>query len=104
MVAPGKTEARLDLGDLGAADRNAVRLWPVKLDHGAVAFLAYENDMRHRHDMAAVHPDEQSGIELRLGFGNRPDVRGSPAEASSWGRGCGRRRGGGLRRPESRAV
>ncbi len=44
----------------------------IKLDHRAVAFLAHEADMRDRHDMAAVHPDEQAGIELRFGLRDRP--------------------------------
>src|ERR1700683_5210808 len=44
----------------------------VELDHRAVAFLAHERDMCHRHDVAAVDANEQAGIELRFGFRNRP--------------------------------
>src|SRR6202521_3146548 len=71
-MAPCKTEAGLDLRDLGAAHRHAMRRRPIKLDHRAVTFLAHEGDMGDRHDMAAVHSDEQAGIELRLGFRDRP--------------------------------
>src|SRR5258708_7879672 len=71
-VPPGKSQPRLDLGDLGAADGHAMRRWAVELDHRAVAFLAHEGDMRHGHDMAAVHPDKQAGIELRFGLRDRP--------------------------------
>src|SRR6476660_9952171 len=46
--------------------------WAIEFDHGAVTFLANEGDMGDRHDMAAVHPDEQAGIELRFGFRDRP--------------------------------
>src|SRR5712692_8018682 len=46
--------------------------WAIEFDDCAVTFLADEGDMRDRHDMAAVHPDEQAGIELRLGFRDRP--------------------------------
>src|SRR6266550_716448 len=72
MIAPGETKPRLDLGDLGAAHWHAMRRWAIEFDHGAVTLLANEGDMRDRHDMAAVHPDEQSGIELRFGFRDRP--------------------------------
>src|ERR1700709_2380796 len=44
----------------------------VEFDHGAVALLADETDMWDRHDMAAVDPDEQAGIELRFGLRDRP--------------------------------
>src|ERR1700694_2832088 len=71
-VALGEPEPCLDLGDLGAAHGNAMRRRAVELDHGAVAFLANEGDMRDRHDVAAVHPDEQPGIELRFGLRDRP--------------------------------
>src|SRR6266446_546637 len=72
VIAPCEPEARLDLGDLGAAHGHAMRRWAIEFDHGAVTFLANEGDMRDRHDMAAVHPDEQAGIELRLGLRDRP--------------------------------
>src|SRR5258705_13476445 len=72
MIAPGETKPRLDLGDLGAAHWHAMRRWAIEFDHGAVTLLANEGDMRDRHDMAAVHPDEQSGIEVRFGFRDRP--------------------------------
>src|SRR5258708_14898406 len=71
-VPPGKSQPRLDLGDLGAADGHAMRRRAVELDHRAVAFLADKRDMRHRHNMAAVHPDKQAGIELRFGLRDRP--------------------------------
>src|SRR5712671_6114190 len=45
-VAPGEPEARLDLGDLGAAHGNAMRRRAIELDHRAVTFLAHEGDMR----------------------------------------------------------
>src|SRR6266550_852001 len=72
MIAPGETKPRLDLGDLGAAHWHAMRRWAIEFDHGAVTLLANEGDMRDRDDMAAVHPDEQAGIELRFGFRDRP--------------------------------
>src|SRR5437899_12347469 len=72
MIAPGETKPRLDLGDLGAAHWHAMRRWAIEFDHGAVTLLANEGDMRDRHDMAAVHPDEQAGIELRFRFRDRP--------------------------------
>src|SRR5436190_9669703 len=72
MIAPGETKPRLDLGDLGAAHGHAMRRRAIELDHRAVTFLANEGDMRDRHDMAAVHPDEQAGIELRFRFRDRP--------------------------------
>src|SRR5260370_14436536 len=72
MIAPCEPKARLDLGDLGAAHRHAMGRWAIEFDHGAVAFLANQGDMRDRHDMAAVHPHEQAGIELRLGLRDRP--------------------------------
>src|SRR5437660_5993551 len=49
-----------------------MRRGSIELDHRPVAFLADEADMRHRHDVAAVHPDEQAGVELGLGFRDRP--------------------------------
>src|SRR5512143_2622304 len=72
MIAPDETEARFDLSDLGAAHGNAMRRWAVELDHRTVTLLADEADMRDRHDMAAVHADEQAEIELRFGLRNRP--------------------------------
>src|SRR5258708_16450291 len=72
MIAPGEPEARPDFGDLGAAHGHAMRRWAIEFDDGAVTFLANEGDMRDRHDMAAVHPHEQPGIELRLGLRDRP--------------------------------
>src|SRR6266478_8315474 len=72
MIALDEPEARLDLGDLGAAHGHAMGRWAIEFDHRAVSFLADEGDMRDRHDMAAMHPDEQAGIELRFGFRNRP--------------------------------
>src|SRR4030081_2693572 len=71
-VAPCETEPGLDLGDLGAAHGNAMRRRAIEFDHGAVTFLANEGDMGNSHDMAAVYPDEQAGIELRLGLRDRP--------------------------------
>src|SRR5258706_15848328 len=71
-MTPCETQPRLDLGDLGAAYGNAMRRRPIKLDHRAVAFLAHQGDMRNRDDMAAMHPNEQAGIELRFGFRDRP--------------------------------
>src|SRR6476660_9256590 len=46
--------------------------WAIEFDHGAVTFLANEGDMGDRHDVAAMHPDKQAGIELRFGFRDRP--------------------------------
>src|SRR5258707_15755890 len=71
-MAPGEPKPRLHLGDLGAAHGNAVRRWAIEFDDRAIALLANEADMGDRHDMAAVHPDEQTGIKLRLGFRDRP--------------------------------
>ena len=67
-----RPKPRLDLGDLGAAHGNAMRRRAVEFDHRAVPLLAHESDVRDRHDMAAVHPDEQAGIELRFGLRDRP--------------------------------
>ena len=71
-MPPHQPEPGLDLGDLGAADGNTVRGWPVELDHRAVALLADKGHMGNCHDMAAVHPDEQAGIKLSLGLRDRP--------------------------------
>ena len=68
----GETQPRLDLGDLGAADGHAMRRRTIKLDHRAVALLSNEGNMGDRHDMAAMDPDEQAGIELRFGLRDRP--------------------------------
>src|SRR5712692_3557412 len=71
-MAPSKPEPRLHLGDLGAAYGHAVRRRAIELDDRAVALLAHEADMGDRHNMAAVHPDEQTGIKLGFGFRDRP--------------------------------
>src|SRR3954451_25416470 len=71
-VAPCETKPDFDLGDLGPANGYPVRRRAVEFHDRAVAFLADERDVRHRHDVAAVHPDEQSGVELGLGFRYRP--------------------------------
>src|SRR5262249_29826325 len=71
-VPPDEPEPCLHLGDLGAADGNPVRGRSVELDDGAVALLADEADMGNGNDMAAVHPDEQAGVELGFGLRNRP--------------------------------
>src|ERR1700674_5282954 len=71
-VPPREPEPCLDLGDLGATHGNPVRGGAIELDHGAVALLADEADMRDRHDVAAMDPDEQAGIELRFGLRDRP--------------------------------
>src|SRR5579871_1904094 len=65
-------KSRLHLGDLGAADGNPVRYRAIKLDNGTIAFPANETDVGNRDDVAAVHANEQIGIELSLGFRNRP--------------------------------
>src|SRR5258708_40109177 len=85
MIAPGEAEAGLDLGDLGAAHGHAMRRWAIELDHGAVTFLANEGDVRDRHDMAAVHPDKQAGIELRLGLRDRPRAHPLPGAVPAQG-------------------
>src|SRR5689334_16286798 len=56
-VAAGEAEAGFHLGDLGAANRHAVRRRSIQLDHGAIALLADEGDMRDRDDMTAMHPN-----------------------------------------------
>ena len=71
-VAARETQAGLHFGNLGAADRHAVRRRAVELDHGAIALLADEGDVWDRDDVAAVHPDKQAGIELGLGLRDRP--------------------------------
>src|SRR6185312_16469877 len=58
--------------DLRATDRHAMRARAVELDHGAIALLADETDMGDRHDVAAMHPEEQAGVELGFCFGDRP--------------------------------
>src|SRR6266705_876893 len=71
-VPARQSEPGLDLGDLGTADGNAMRRRAVEFDDRAVALLADEGHVRDRHDVAAVHPDEQAGIELGFGLRNRP--------------------------------
>src|ERR1700761_484039 len=71
-VPPGQAQPRLDLGDAGPTHGNPVRRRSVEFDHRAVALLAHEGDMRDRHDMAAMHPEKQPGIELGLGLRDRP--------------------------------
>src|SRR3984893_18728653 len=71
-VAPREPQPGLHFGDLGAADGNAMRRRAVELDHGAIALLADEGDVRPRPDVAAVDANEQAGIELGFGFRNRP--------------------------------
>src|ERR1700738_147158 len=77
-MPPGEPQPRLDLGDLGAAHRHPVRRRTVEVDHGPIAFLADEGHMRNRHDVAAVHPDEKSGIELGFGLRDRPRAHPLP--------------------------
>src|SRR3954463_10097505 len=77
-VAPRETKPCLDLGDLGAAHGYPVRRRAVEFHDRAVAFLADERDVRHRHDVAAVHPDEQSGVELGFAFRYRPRAHPLP--------------------------
>ena len=47
---------------LAQAHGNAMRRRSIEFDHRAVAFLADEGDMGDRHDVAAMHPDEQAGV------------------------------------------
>src|SRR5258708_34729114 len=49
-----------------------MRRWAVEFDDGAFALLADEGHMRDRHDMTAVHPEEQARVELGFGLRNRP--------------------------------
>src|SRR6267142_4137738 len=67
-----EAEPGLHLGDFRSTYRHAMRRRAVELDDRAVAFLANERDVRHCHDVAAVYPDEQSGVELGFGLRNRP--------------------------------
>src|SRR5260370_1409785 len=60
------------LGKAGPVHWRPMRDRAVDADNGAVAFLADEDHMRERHDVAAMDPKEERGIELRLGFRNRP--------------------------------
>src|SRR5882672_11960681 len=71
-MPPDEAEPSLDLGDLGPAHRHAMRRRTVEFDDRAIAFLANERDVRHCHDVAAVYPDEQTGVELSFGLRNRP--------------------------------
>src|SRR3954453_16147546 len=68
----GEAEPSFDLGDLGAADWNAMRRGAVELDHRAVALLANKSDMGDRDDVAAMDAHEQVWIELSFGFRDRP--------------------------------
>src|SRR5450432_1281509 len=77
-VASGETKPGLDLGDLGAADGHAMRRWAIELDDRAVTLLADEADMGDRHNMAAMHPDEQAWIKLGFGLRNRPRAHPLP--------------------------
>src|ERR1700743_983844 len=71
-VPSGESQPRLDLGDLRAAYRHPMRRWAVAVDHRATALLTDESDRRHRHEVAAMDANEQAGIELGLGFRDRP--------------------------------
>src|SRR6266487_1883031 len=77
-MPPDEAEPGFDLGNLGPAHRHAMRRRAVKLDDRAIAFLANQGDVRHRHDMAAVHPDKQTWIELSLGLRDRPRAHPLP--------------------------
>src|ERR1700722_353939 len=71
-VPPGEPKPGLELGDLGATHRDTMRRRAIELNDRAIALLTDEADMGNRHNMAAVHTDEQAGIELGLGLRNRP--------------------------------
>src|SRR5665213_776254 len=71
-VPSRQPQPRLDLGDFGAADRDPMWRRAVEFDHRAVTLLADEGDVGDRHDVAAMHPDEQPGIELGFGLRDRP--------------------------------
>src|SRR6185312_5765212 len=71
-VPAHESQPGFHLGDLRATDRHAMRARAVELDHGAIALLADETDMGDRHDVAAMHPEEQAGVELGFCFGDRP--------------------------------
>ena len=77
-MPPGEAKPGLDLGDLGAAHRHAMRRRAVEFDDRAIAFLANQGDVRHCHDVAAVHPDEQAGVELGFGLRDRPRAHPLP--------------------------
>src|SRR3982750_1055331 len=77
-VASCETKPGFDLGDLGAAYGHPVRRRAVEFHDRAVAFLADKRDVRHRHDVAAVHPDEQTGIELGFSLRDRPRAHPLP--------------------------
>ena len=77
-VATCETKPGFNLGDLGAAHRHPVRRRAVEFHDSTVAFLADEGDMRHRHDVAAVHADEQTGVELGFGLRYRPRAHPLP--------------------------
>ena len=74
----GEPESGLHLGDLGAADWNPMRCLTIELDDRAVALLADKRHMRKRNDMAAMHPKKQAGVEMRLGFRDRPRTHPLP--------------------------
>jgi hypothetical protein len=74
----GEPESGLYFSDLGAADRNPMRRWAIQFNDRAVAFLADQAHMRKCHDMAAVHPKKQAGVEMRLGFRDRPRAHPLP--------------------------
>ena len=74
----GEPESGFHFSDLGAADRNPMRCLTIELDDRAVAFLADKGHMRKRNDMAAVHPKKQAGIEMGLGFRDRPRAHPLP--------------------------
>jgi len=71
-MPPDEAKPGFDLGNLGPAHRHTMRRRAVELDDRAITFLANQGDVRHCHDMAAVHPDEQTWVELRLGLRDRP--------------------------------
>src|SRR5882757_1988515 len=71
-VTAREAEPGLDLRDLGAAHRDAMRRRAIELDDRAVTLLAHEGHMRDGYDVATMHPDEQTRVELGLGFRDRP--------------------------------
>ena len=77
-MPPDEAKPGFDLGNLGPAHRHTMRRRAVELDDRAITFLANQGDVRHCHDMAAVHPDEQTWVELRLGLGDRPRAHPLP--------------------------
>src|SRR5947209_4581635 len=71
-MPPDEAQPGFDLGNLGPAHRHAMWRRAVEFDDRAIAFLANQGDVGHCHDVAAVHPEEQSGVELGFGLRNRP--------------------------------